>query len=339
LGKKKKLQHFAENATFPHFFQLSYDELREGFHLKGRWKRDFFKNSNPIVVELGCGKGEYTVGLARKYPEKNFIGIDRKGARIWKGAKTSLEEKMTNVAFFRANIELLTHIFGPAEVEEIWITFPDPHPKQKSAWKRLTSPTFLDKYRNIMRTGGIIHLKTDHYPLFEFTRQVIKGSGHTQLFATDDLYNSDYTGDVRDIKTFYEEKFLESEGRICYLMFTLNPGSGWQDSLEPGFFERVYQVVRQVPHGKVTTYGAIAQYLGSRGSARMVGYAMNASHASHYPVPAHRVVNRNGLLTGKHHFGSPGIMAQLLKNEGISVENDKILRFREHFWDPCKELD
>jgi tRNA (guanine-N7-)-methyltransferase len=338
LGKKKKLQHFAENATFKHLFQLSYDELTTGFYLKGKWRSDFFLNNHPIVIELGCGKGEYTVGLAANNPEKNFIGIDRKGARIWKGAKTSIEKNMTNVAFLRAHIEQLDQIFGEHEVDEIWITFPDPHPKPKSAPKRLTSSVFIEKYRKVLKMGGLIHLKTDNYPLFEFTRQVIRESNHKLLFSTDDLYNSGFAGDVMGIKTFYEEKFLESELRICYLKCALNPDTMKDTSDDPGFFEKVYQVVRLIPYGRVTSYGAIAQYLGSRGSARMVGYAMNASHTSLYPVPAHRVVNRSGLLTGKHHFGSPELMAQLLINEGIKVVNDKIIRFKEHFWDPLKEL-
>ncbi|MFU8843089.1 MAG: tRNA (guanosine(46)-N7)-methyltransferase TrmB [Bacteroidales bacterium] len=338
MGKKKKLQHFAENATFPHLFQLSYDELITGFHLKGKWRSMYFRNNHPVVVELGCGKGEYTVHLAARYPEKNFIGIDRKGARIWKGAKATFETNMPNVSFLRANIELIPQIFGEDEVDEIWITFPDPHPKPKSASRRLTSSSFIEKYRKILRRDGVIHLKTDHFSLFEFTRQEISKYNHTLLFSTDDLYNSGYMGDVMGIKTFYEEKFLASEGRICYLQFSLNPRSGKQNPDEPGFFEKVYQVARLIPYGKVTSYGAIAQYLGSKGSARMVGYAMNGSHASPYAVPAHRVVNRNGILTGKHHFGSPYIMAQLLKNEGIEVEDDKILRFREHFWDPSREL-
>jgi tRNA (guanine-N7-)-methyltransferase len=338
LGKKKKLQHFAENDTFRHLFQLSYDDLAAGFYMKGKWRIDFFHNNHPIVIELGCGKGEYTVGLAAKYPEKNFIGIDRKGARIWKGARTSIEKNMANVAFLRAHIEQLDQIFCEHEVDEIWITFPDPHPKPKSAGRRLTSSAFIEKYRKVLRKDGLIHLKTDNYPLFEFTRRMIGESRHTLLFSTDDLYNSEFTGDVVGIKTFYEEKFLESELRICYLQFSLNPETAKDTSDDPGFFGKVYQVVRLIPTGRVTSYGAIAQYLGSKGSARMVGYAMNASHASPFSVPAHRVVNRNGLLTGKHHFGSPDLMAQLLINEGIQVEKDKIIRFKEHFWDPIKEL-
>ena len=157
---KNKLQKFDDMSGYPHVFQYPFAVLREkGFDMKGRWNIDFFKNDNPIVLELGCGKGEYAVGLARKYPNKNFIGIDIKGARMWTGAKASLQEGLSNVAFLRTSIELIDHFFAPGEVSEIWITFPDP--QMKKVRKRLTSTRFMKLYRRLLRPDGLIHLKSD----------------------------------------------------------------------------------------------------------------------------------------------------------------------------------
>jgi len=337
---KKKRQRFAETATFPNFFQPSYHEVLEGFPLRGKWGESYFRNPNPIVLELGCGKGEYTVGLARKHPEKNYIGVDRKGARMWRGARTAMDDGMFNTCFLRTQVELLEKLFAPGEISEIWITFPDPQAQKSRTRKRLTSPAFLKKYLSIAGQDAIIHLKTDSAPLFDYTLQVIGENGHGLIYQTRNLYASGYTGEVAGIHTFYEMKFLEKQKPICYLAFTLNPvpETGKTGDADDSFFQRVFRVARMIPYGRVTSYGAIAQYLGTKSSARMVGWAMNKSHTCPDEVPAHRVVNRNGMLTGKHHFGGPQVMQQLLENEGVVVVDDRIVNFRKIFWDPGREL-
>jgi len=222
VGKKKKLQRFAENETFKNMFQPSYDDVKDGYFMKGKWAKDFFKNNNPIILELGCGKGEYTVGLAEKYPLKNFIGIDLKGARMWRGCKTSNEKSMENVAFIRSKINHIDKIFDKNEIEEIWITFPDPQPKTHRANKRLTSQQFLEKYKEILNQNGIIHLKTDNSFLFLYTLEIIQEYKHKLIFQTLDLYKSGITEDVILFKTFYEKMFLEKEIKIKYLKFSLS---------------------------------------------------------------------------------------------------------------------
>jgi tRNA (guanine-N7-)-methyltransferase len=218
---KRKLQRFAENETFPNVVQprLPYPPL--SFPLKGRWSSDFFRNDHPIVLELGCGRGEYTVALAKKYPERNFIGVDVKGARLWRGAKTAVEESMNNVGFLRIMIDQIFYYFGENEVSEIWITFPDPQPQVSREKKRLTSPTFLGKYRQFLKPGSIVHLKTDSDSLFEYTEQVIKEEGHTANICTWDLYGSGMADDILDVKTTYEKIFLAEGKKIKYLNFTL----------------------------------------------------------------------------------------------------------------------
>jgi tRNA (guanine-N7-)-methyltransferase len=221
LGKNK-LQRFAENLTFDNFFQPTYDEISTGYFLKGKWASDFFKNNNPIVLELGCGKGEYSVGLARRYPDKNFIGLDIKGARMWRGCKTSVDEHIQNIAFLRTRIELIEHYFAENEISEIWITFPDPQPRRIKENKRLTSPAFLKRYASILKTDGIIHLKTDAFLLYFYTIEIIKENNHHILISTDDLYHSGIEDDVMGIQTFYEQFFLAQGKKINYIKFQLN---------------------------------------------------------------------------------------------------------------------
>ncbi len=216
-----KLQHFAENLTFTNLFQVSYEELKEhGFAHRGQWS-GYFGNNNPIVLELGCGKGDYTIALSRIYPNRNFIGVDIKGARLWRGAKTATEEQMPNVAFIRTRIELIDQFFAPDEVSEIWITFPDPQPKKPM--KRLTSPRFLDVYRRFVVDGGTVHLKTDSQELYEYTyNDVIKAVGLPCDIATNDLYGDSSVEDESKLtQTFYEKIWLAEGKPITYLRFSL----------------------------------------------------------------------------------------------------------------------
>lgn len=223
---RTKLERFAENFTFHNFFQPTYEEIKDGFYLKGRWSKDFFGNNNPIILELGCGKGEYTVGLAQKYTYKNFIGVDIKGARMWRGCKTSIENNMSNVAFLRTRIELIEHFFENNEIDEIWITFPDPQPRRIKENKRLTSPAFLNRYSNILKPEGVIHLKTDAFLLFFYTMEVIKEYKHTIIFNTNNLYSTSEEIDAKEIKTYYESIFLEQNKNITYIKFKLNKQNG-----------------------------------------------------------------------------------------------------------------
>lgn len=214
---KDKLRRFAEIATFKNVLQLE-----EGHALKGNWASGHFKNNRPLILELACGKGEYAVEMARLHPEKNFIGIDYKGNRIWRGAKTALEENVNNVAFLRIQIEQILEYFAPKEVSEIWITFPDPQPQLSREKKRLTSTRFFENYRNIMQPGGIIHLKTDNDDLYNYTLQKIE-EHHLKLhIATDDLYHSAYANEILSIKTYYEKKYLQNNKNINYLKFSFD---------------------------------------------------------------------------------------------------------------------
>lgn len=225
MSKKNKLQKFEENKSFDNLFQYSYERIMaEGFPLQGRWRTDFFHNDNPIVLELGCGKGEYTVGLARAHRDINYIGIDIKGARMWRGLTQAREEGLTNVAFIRARIDQIEHFFGPNEVDEIWVTFPDPHPGEgeRNARHRLTSPEFLQRYRKIVKPEGILNLKTDSPIMYEFTlHEVIEKQGLPLLYATDDLYANDDVIEVKTIRTFYEQMWLDQGLTIKYLRFKL----------------------------------------------------------------------------------------------------------------------
>lgn len=215
---KNKLAKFDDMAEYPHVFQYPFSVLEaEGFDLKGRWHERFFKNNNPIVLELGCGKGEYTVGLGKLFPDKNFIGVDIKGARMWSGAKESHETGMTNVAFLRTNIELINRFFAAGEVSEIWITFPDPQMRKSS--KRLTSTRFMKLYREILAGDGIIHLKTDSNFMYTYTVKMADINNYPVLFQTDDLYNSGSADPILGIKTYYEQQWLERGLNIKYIKF------------------------------------------------------------------------------------------------------------------------
>ena len=218
---KNKLQRFAEMREFPHVVEPNIDDiLNDQFALKGHWARDFFGNTNPVVLELGCGKGEYTVNLAKRFPGKNFIGIDIKGARMWKGAKFSYQENYKNVGFLRARIENITSFFAQNEVSEIWLTFPDP--QLKKFRKRLTSAKFLNAYKKFLMHGGYVHLKTDSKTLYHFTRNVIQKNNLPLFSATPDLYR-DYPEDkALTIQTFYEQQFLHLQLKITYLQFSLD---------------------------------------------------------------------------------------------------------------------
>ncbi len=223
MGNKNKLQRFAENLTFSNLFQYRYEEVVNGFFLKGKWNKEFFKNDHPLILELGCGKGEYTVGMAQRYPEKNFIGMDIKGARLWRGLKTAQEENLKNVAFVRTRIELSEYYFGHQEVDELLITFPDPQIKASRERKRLTSPLFLKRYARFLKPGAVIHLKTDALLLYDYTREIIEQGGHTLLDANEDIYGSGMDNEMTQIQTFYEKKWLEHGTKIRYLAFKLNP--------------------------------------------------------------------------------------------------------------------
>jgi tRNA (guanine-N7-)-methyltransferase len=217
---KKKMQRFAEMETFSNVIQPLFDEVfRADYPLKGKWKSNQFKNDYPVVLELGCGKGEYTIGLARKFTLKNFIGIDIKGSRIWRGALTALHENLGNVRFLRTHIEIINSFFDTNEVDEIWITFPDPQLKKRR--KRLTSSKFLMNYSRFLKNNGIVHLKTDNDVLYNYTLELAKVNGFRILLHTDDLYNSGLANDILDIKTFYERQFLDQGMKINYLSFEL----------------------------------------------------------------------------------------------------------------------
>jgi len=219
-----KLQKFAEFDTFSNCSFLPFEKINEGHPLAGKWRSDFFKNENPIVLELGCGRGEYTVGLAQNNPARNYIGVDIKGNRIWTGAKFATESKMTNVAFIRTRIDFIEYCFAPGEIDEIWLTFPDPQPQKTRARKRLTNPLFLNRYKKILKPGGLVHLKTDSTSLYEYTLEVIAEQKLSLLHATADLYHHNPAGleELTRIKTRYEQLFTEKGEKIKYCCFKLS---------------------------------------------------------------------------------------------------------------------
>lgn len=222
MGSKNKLKRFAENETFSNVIQPTREEVVNGFEFKGNW-HSFFKNDNPIVLELGCGKGEYTVGLAKLNTNKNYIGIDIKGARFWRGAKTALEENLDNVAFVRTQIELMDELFAKDEVSEIWITFPDPQIKYKRTKHRMTNEVFLKKYKNVLKPNGLIHLKTDSEFMHGYTLGLLHGLGHEVIYANHDVYkNEGSPNEVLKIQTFYENQYLERGKPITYIQFRMS---------------------------------------------------------------------------------------------------------------------
>lgn len=221
---KGKLQKFAEMETFSNVFQYPYSVIKDiPFEMKGHWHENYFHNQNPIVLELGCGKGEYTVGLAKLYPDVNFIGVDIKGARMHTGAKQALEEGLGNAAFLRTNIEIIDRFFAPDEVQEIWLTFSDP--QMKNYRKRLSSTFFMERYRRFLTDGGLIHLKTDSNFLFTYTTYMVERNHLPLLFRTEDLYHTDGIDDetrkILSIQTYYEAQWIARGLNIRYMKFRL----------------------------------------------------------------------------------------------------------------------
>ncbi|MCC9041920.1 tRNA (guanosine(46)-N7)-methyltransferase TrmB [Myroides sp. M-43] len=222
MGSKNKLKRFRENETFDIVYQPTREDMIGELPQKGNWGKEVFKNDNPIVLELGCGKGEYTVELAKRYPEKNFIGIDIKGARFWRGAKTAVESGMTNVAFLRTQIELIEHAFAAAEVSEIWITFPDPQIKYKRTKHRLTNSEFLQRYKKVLTADGVMNLKTDSEFMHGYTLGLLHGEGHEVIYANHHIYkNEGAPSVVTEIQTFYESQYLEQNKPITYIQFRI----------------------------------------------------------------------------------------------------------------------
>ena len=224
MGSKNKLKRFKENETFSNVIQPTREDvLNNTLMLKGNWNRNFFKNENPIVLELGCGKGEYSVNLATMFPKKNFLGIDIKGARFWRGAKTALAEKINNIGFLRTQIELVDCVFDENEVDEIWITFPDPQIKYKRTKHRMTNPDFLNKYKKILKPNGMVHLKTDSEYMHGYTLGLLQGLGLTIEYAHHDVYGTtNAPKEVTNIQTYYESQYLAINKKITYLRFNFS---------------------------------------------------------------------------------------------------------------------
>ncbi|XMO88434.1 tRNA (guanosine(46)-N7)-methyltransferase TrmB [Algibacter sp. AS12] len=223
MGSKNKLRRFKENETFSNVVQPTREDLvNSNFKYKGNWRAEVFKNDNPLVLELGCGKGEYSVALAKKYPNKNFIGIDIKGARFWRGAKTAIQENIPNVAFLRTQIEIIDHAFAENEVDEIWITFPDPQIKYKRTKHRMTNAVFLERYKQILKPEGEVNLKTDSEFMHGYTLGLLHGAGHEVLYANHNVYKQEGSPEeVTSIQTFYESQYLEKNKAITYIKFKI----------------------------------------------------------------------------------------------------------------------
>ncbi|NNE26810.1 MAG: tRNA (guanosine(46)-N7)-methyltransferase TrmB [Saprospiraceae bacterium] len=232
MARRNKLLKFTEILTFPNVYENFNHKVNvlsgqngEEVEMKGKWRSQHFKNDNPLILELACGRGEYSLALGERYPDKNFIGVDIKGARIWKGAKTALKDGLNNVAFLRTRIEMIGSFFESQEVDEIWITFPDPFLKDKRANRRLTAPGFLNKYHGILKDGGLINLKTDSDLLFEFTKEVVQEGRHPVSIISENIYEGELPHPDLDILTYYERQHLEDKRTIKFIQFTLNSES------------------------------------------------------------------------------------------------------------------
>jgi tRNA (guanine-N7-)-methyltransferase len=233
VSAKNKLKRFEENKTFLHVIQPEfYEVFNTKHHLHGKWHKEFWGNNNPIVLEVGCGKGEYTVALAKMFPNKNFIGIDIKGARFWRGAKTAQEENLKNVAFIRTRVEFLESFFAEQEVSEIWITFPDPQKEKRRTKKRLTSTRFLNMYYHILHKQGCVHLKTDSLELFAYTSYILRANEHAITQQTNNLYASEICNEVLSIKTHYEKTYLQQGKKITYTQWHLHKETHEPEILE-----------------------------------------------------------------------------------------------------------
>ena len=224
---KGKLEKFADMRSYPHVFEYPFSVVDNvPFEMKGHWNREFFHNDHPIVLELGCGRGEYTVGLARMFPDKNFIGVDIKGSRMWSGATEALREGLPNVAFLRTNIEIIDRFFE-GEVSEIWLTFSDP--QMKKATKRLTSTYFMNRYRRFLIPDGLIHLKTDSNFMFTYTKYMVEKNRFPVEFQTEDLYHSGLVDKILGIQTYYEQQWLDRGLTIKYMKFRLPKEGDWEE--------------------------------------------------------------------------------------------------------------
>ncbi|MBP8791018.1 MAG: tRNA (guanosine(46)-N7)-methyltransferase TrmB [Breznakibacter sp.] len=242
---KNKLKKFEEMAGYGHVFQADFEDLKkEGFEMKGQWNQQFFKNDQPLVLELGCGKGEYTVGLAKLFPNKNFIGIDIKGARMHSGATEAKELGLCNVAFVRTRIEFITSFFAENEVDEIWVTFPDP--QMKKPRKRLVGTTMLKRYNTFLKPGGLVHLKTDSRFLHTYVNELFKANNIQPVVNLDDLYHSGYDDEILGIQTYYESKWLNHGLAIKYVQFRLEDAEQLQEPDVEIEFDNYYNAGRGV---------------------------------------------------------------------------------------------